>query len=81
MYIQSVFLYAQVIFLDSDNVAVRDPSHLFDTPEYIETGLLVWPDYWAASAAPELARILGLDVHALPQGTFESGQIVFDKRK
>lgn len=71
----------QVIFLDSDNMAVQDPSPLFDAPEFQQTGLVVWPDYWQASAAPELAQILKLDANILPEGTFESGQIVFNKRR
>jgi hypothetical protein len=69
----------QVIFLDSDNVPVADPAHLFDSQEYLNTGALLWPDYWQSSAAPDLAEILG--VHHLPKGTFESGQMVFNKRR
>ena len=69
----------QVLFLDSDNVAVADPESLFHAPEYTSTGALLWPDYWTSTAAPDLAAILG--VPALPAGTFESGQMVFDKQR
>lgn len=69
----------QVIFLDSDNIAVADPASLFDSEEYQSSGALLWPDYWGSSAAPDLARIL--DVQELPKGTFESGQMVFDKQR
>ncbi len=48
----------QIIFLDSDNVAITDPTALFDTPEYLDKGAVLWPDYWASSAAPDLQRIL-----------------------
>ncbi|KAG2777763.1 hypothetical protein PC129_g9125 [Phytophthora cactorum] len=38
--------FEQVLFLDSDNVPVRDPSFLFDTEEFKETGAIFWPDFW-----------------------------------
>lgn len=69
----------QVIFLDSDNVAIDDVDALFDSPYYRETGALLWPDYWASSAAPDVRQILGLK--SLPEGTSESGQMVFDKMR
>ena len=69
----------QVIFLDSDNVPVADPTPLFYSVEYASTGALLWPDYWQSSAAPDLAAIL--NVPHLPSGTFESGQMVFDKAR
>lgn len=50
----------QVIFLDSDNVAVADVQPLFLSPEYKEHGAMLWPDYWASLAAPDLQAILGL---------------------
>jgi hypothetical protein len=39
----------------------------------------LWPDYWAASAAPDLQLILGLP--SLPNMTHESGQMLFHKRR
>lgn len=69
----------QVLFLDSDNVVLSDPHFLFSTPEYKEHGAMLWPDYWASSAAPDVQAILGID--ALPLGTTESGQMLFDKAR
>jgi len=69
----------QVLFLDSDNVPVANPAILFEAQDYLKTGALLWPDYWQSSAAPDLAEILG--VHSLQKGTFESGQMVFNKRR
>ena len=68
-----------MLFLDADNVAVVDPTPLFSAREFRDTGALLWPDYWAATSAPDLAPILGLE--ALPAGTFESGQMLFNKRR
>ena len=69
----------QVIFLDSDNVAIADPEMLFESSGYEQTGALLWPDYWRSSAAPDLQLIL--DVPSLADNTFESGQMVFDKKR
>ena len=69
----------QIIFLDSDNVAITDPTALFDTPEYSDKGAVLWPDYWASSAAPDLQRIL--PQVTLPSNTFESGQMVLNKSR
>ncbi len=71
--------YLQVIFLDSDNVAVADVGQLFQTPQYTRYGALLWPDYWESSAAPDILKILGLQ--ETPLGTTESGQMVFDKAR
>lgn len=58
---------------------VADPVSLFDSLGYKRTGALLWPDYWQTSAASDLAAILR--VPKLPAGTFESGQMVFDKSR
>lgn len=60
-------------------MAVEDPTILFSSEEYRRTGAVMWPDYWDSSAAPDLAGVLRVD--ALPAGTFESGQMVFDKQR
>ena len=72
-------LGVQVIFLDSDNVAVADPAALFDSAAYVDKGAVLWPDYWASSAAPDLQRIL--PTVTIPANTFESGQMVLNKRR
>mmetsp|Transcript_14356 Transcript_14356/g.43356 ORF Transcript_14356/g.43356 Transcript_14356/m.43356 type:complete len:597 (+) Transcript_14356:257-2047(+) len=74
--------FEEVLFLDSDNVLVRDPSPLFVSAQYEESGAVLWPDYWASSVAPDLVAVLGLPSDAeLPAGSFESGQMLFHKRR
>lgn len=73
--------YQQVLFLDADNMAVRDPSPLFGAAGYNASGALLWPDYWESSAAPDISDVLGLVAKALPSSTFESGQMVLHKRR
>ena len=36
--------FDEVLFLDSDNTPIVDPSFLFDDPSYREKGNLFWPD-------------------------------------
>ncbi|OWZ10858.1 hypothetical protein PHMEG_00016210 [Phytophthora megakarya] len=38
--------FDQVLLLDADNFAVRDPTYLFDTPEFRDEGAIFWPDFW-----------------------------------
>ncbi len=73
--------FAQILFLDSDNIAVRNPTPLFDSPAYQKTGALLWPDYWEGSAAPDIADVLNIEPSALPPGSFESGQMVLHRRR
>lgn len=37
--------FEEVLWLDSDNIPLRDPSYLFDAEPYASTGALFWKDY------------------------------------
>ena len=70
-----------MLFLDADNVPVRDPTPLFDSAAFQGTGALLWPDYWDSSAAPDLPAVLGIKQQAMPRTSFESGQMVLQKSR
>ncbi|TMW56073.1 hypothetical protein Poli38472_008721 [Pythium oligandrum] len=38
--------FESVLFLDSDNIPVQDPTYLFDSPEFTTYGAMFWPDFW-----------------------------------
>jgi len=38
--------FAEVLYLDSDNIPLLDPTTLFDTPDFTEAGAIFWPDFW-----------------------------------
>jgi hypothetical protein len=38
--------FEEIIGLDSDVMPVRDPTYLFETAEYRQTGQIFWPDWW-----------------------------------
>ena len=72
--------FEEVLLLDSDNIALRDPNELFESSLYRERGSLLWMDFWRGSAAPDCAVVLG---NATCEGryTHESGQMLVDKRR
>ncbi|CAH0480944.1 unnamed protein product [Peronospora belbahrii] len=38
--------FESVLWLDSDNIPVRDPTYLFELPEFVKYGAIFWPDFW-----------------------------------
>ncbi|OWZ04790.1 hypothetical protein PHMEG_00023250 [Phytophthora megakarya] len=38
--------FDNILLLDADNFAARDPTHLFATEVYNDTGAVFWPDFW-----------------------------------
>ncbi|KAG7381633.1 hypothetical protein PHYPSEUDO_005791 [Phytophthora pseudosyringae] len=76
----------QVLFLDADNVPVKDPTFLFTTPEFKKTGAIFWPDFWhpgntifnikAESLLWEL-----IDMPFVNMFEQESGQLLVDRRR
>jgi len=39
----------EVLFVDADNIAVRDPNAIFDSEQFRKYGAVVWPDLWGAA--------------------------------
>ncbi|TDH66514.1 uncharacterized protein CCR75_003271 [Bremia lactucae] len=78
--------FEHVLFLDSDNVAVRDPSYLFNLPEFEQTGAIFWPDFWHPGHTifnihdDSLLWEL-LDMPFIDMFEQESGQLLIDKTK
>lgn len=78
--------FDQVLLLDSDNFAVRDPTFLFESGVFRATGAVFWPDYWAPGNSvfniePEslVWELTGLNfVKSFEQ---ESGQVLVDRRR
>jgi hypothetical protein len=76
--------FAQVLFLDADNGVVRDPTDLFDTPQFNEHGAIFWPDYACWTLKPDVWQIFGMDwmvPEAQKEVAFESGQYLIDKTR
>ena len=71
--------FQEVMLVDADNAAARDPTFLFDDPAYLSTGALFWPDICRISADNLIWNISGLQPDDGP--CFESGQMVIDKAR
>jgi alpha 1,2-mannosyltransferase len=71
--------FEHVLWLDSDNIAVRDPEYLFDLPHYTRSTAIFWPDFWSASGKNVIWKILDVPCRAEDYEQ-ESGQILINKR-
>jgi hypothetical protein len=75
--------YEEVMFLDADNVPIRNPAFLFDDPHYQDTGALFWPDLPPYDRPEWVPAVVWNNIGIGPRNTvdFESGQLVVDKRR
>ena len=77
--------FREVMWLDSDNFPIRDPSFLFDDPEYRSKGSLFWRDVSGVDRSimwhPRSEVWPLFNVPANNAEEFESGQLLIDKEK
>lgn len=71
--------FAEVIFLDADNVPIVDPTFLLDSPQYAAAGTILWPDYHRLARSRAAWQIWDLPYRDEPE--VESGQIVVNKSR
>ena len=77
--------FSEVLYLDADNVPLRDPAFLFDLPEYRAAGALFWPDRYAGPGTAiewlerEAWEACGVPYRLEPE--IEAGQLLIDKRR
>ncbi|KAL3658742.1 hypothetical protein V7S43_016377 [Phytophthora oleae] len=76
----------RILFLDADNVPVRDPSFLFASSEFVETGAVFWPDFWHPDNTifnihrqSLVWQFLGFSFADMFEQ--ESGQLLIDRRR
>ncbi|KAJ3331846.1 hypothetical protein HDU76_002041 [Blyttiomyces sp. JEL0837] len=70
--------FEQALFLDFENVPVRDPTYLFESDEFKTYGSLFWGDFVIRQPDNRLWWVMELCHEYQPE--FESGQILVDKR-
>ncbi|KAL8940484.1 MAG: hypothetical protein Q9211_002245 [Gyalolechia sp. 1 TL-2023] len=77
--------FVEVLYLDADSMPVINPDAVFDAPAYLDTGAVLWPDYWAATESPLTPYIIGRSVTkstTVPHiQTVEAGQMLWNKEK
>jgi len=71
--------FKEILFLDADNVCVKDPEELFGLEEYVQNGAVFWPDYWQTSSLNPIWPITGCTYTDSKEQ--ESGQILLNKEK
>ncbi|BFZ55488.1 hypothetical protein PYCC9005_002529 [Savitreella phatthalungensis] len=71
--------FDEILFLDSDSYTLRDPAYLFDTPQFKERGVMLWPDYTKSHPLNPVWRLLGQPCR--PEFEAETGQIMVDRRR
>lgn len=79
-------VFESVLFLDADNVPVRDPTFLFESPEFKETGAVFWPDFWHPTSTifniqPHSLVWELLDLPFISMFEQESGQLLVNRRR
>lgn len=52
--------FQKVLMLDCDLVPLMDPDMLFNSPDFLATGNLFWPDIWQNWVSPDIYDIIGL---------------------
>jgi hypothetical protein len=71
--------FRQVLFLDADNVPVRNPEFLFDSEPFAKHGAVFWPDY--CRMPPDRSAWQAFGVPYRDEWEFESGQLLVDKSR
>jgi hypothetical protein len=71
--------FREVLLLDADNVAVKNPAFLFERQEFQETGAMFWPDLVRIAHDNPIWTLSGLAWQDTP--AFESGQLLLDKAR
>ncbi|KAF4132219.1 putative Mannosyltransferase [Phytophthora infestans] len=78
--------FNRVLFLDVDNIPVRDPTFLFSSVEFEKNGAIFWPDFWHPQRTPFNlhARSMVWELVDLPfvdMAEQESGQLLVDRTR
>ncbi|KAG0691443.1 hypothetical protein C6P40_000060 [Pichia californica] len=54
--------FEKVLFLDSDNIAVRNPDNLFNSEPFNSYGMILWPDFWKRVTHPLFYDLAGFNI-------------------
>ncbi|ONH65904.1 hypothetical protein BON22_4208 [Cyberlindnera fabianii] len=54
--------FQNVLLLDADNMAIKNPDYLFNNAPFTTHGLITWPDMWRRSTSPLFYDIAGIEV-------------------
>ena len=66
--------FDQLLFLDGDNIPVRDPTFLFTSLPFLDTGAIFWKDFWKTRPENPIWKIINSPCDN--EHEQESGQIM-----
>jgi alpha 1,2-mannosyltransferase len=69
--------FDEILYLDTDSYPLRNPEYLFESQQWEETGLMLWPDYTKSHTTNPIWRLLGQTCRNEYEG--ESGQILISR--
>ncbi|KAL7690010.1 putative alpha-mannosyltransferase, nucleotide-diphospho-sugar transferase [Plasmopara halstedii] len=78
--------FENVVFLDADNIPVRDPTFLFESQEFLNYGAIFWPDFWHPERTifniqSESLLWQLVDLPFVDMFEQESGQLVINRKR
>lgn len=71
--------FQEVLWLDADQVPVKNPAFLFETPPYRETGAVFWPDFGRYGKEHALWGFTGVAYRDEPE--VQAGELLIDKAR
>jgi hypothetical protein len=54
--------FEEVLLLDADNLAVKNPDYILDSQPYKEFAYIIWPDFWRQTISPKFYDIAGVRI-------------------
>ena len=69
--------FQEVLYMDDDNYLMQDPIILFESMEYLMTGMLLWKDVWKTNPKNPVFEIFGVECREGFEN--ESGQLLINK--
>jgi hypothetical protein len=59
--------FDEILFMDADNIALRNIQDVFKSKEYIQYGAVLWPDIWSSSCKKETIANIPSGDSAFPE--------------
>ncbi|CAH2351536.1 alpha-1,2-mannosyltransferase Mnn2p [[Candida] railenensis] len=54
--------FERILYLDADNLCIKNPDILFVNKPFVDHHLVIWPDLWRRSTSPVFYDIVGIAV-------------------
>lgn len=70
--------FKNVLYLDADNLPVKNPDYLFVNAPFTEKHMIVWPDLWRRSTSPNFYEIADIEID--PNWQMRNSYFPGDKR-